>query len=294
MTSFNTALDIRDYSRSLKQILVRFLEEVQLFCFRHSTKELQARLSLDARCVSSPKASLRPENSIKSHHNLFVSSLSCHSAHVHFVPFEFIISHSLFKNYLTVESSSISSTLHTIAFSPKHILSFRRHISDSLSKKQYFEMPVKWTPETDQIVNHSFPLILPQVFFNDSETKFLHQLLLKILETSEISVDAKAISASWRKYLFSPEPPTYTPLLSLEDFATFNMRPLEPSFPKYIIFQKKTYTNPPPISQVSRSSHCTRRLRAPRENPHDGQRKRIPCQIQCLRHQGQLHSYDSP
>ena len=72
-------------------------------------------------------------------------------------------------------------------------------------------MPVKWTPETDQIVSPlSLPLIslplhppLDSDFQRESTTKsnqlISFQLLLKILETSEVSPKPTEISEKWRK-----------------------------------------------------------------------------------------------
>ena len=71
-------------------------------------------------------------------------------------------------------------------------------------------MPVKWTPETDQIVrvlptprNPPFSLPLTYTLEMMSIIKLIHyiQLLLKILETSEVSPKYAEIAAKWRKSL---------------------------------------------------------------------------------------------
>ena len=59
---------------------------------------------------------------------------------------------------------------------------------------------VKWDAATDQIVSHITTINLT----SDSLTP--SQLLLKILETSKVNADVKAIAEAWRKY-----PPTLPP-----------------------------------------------------------------------------------
>ena len=82
-------------------------------------------------------------------------------------------------------------------------------------------MPVKWTPENDQLVsisishqgiafmqNHRPPSYLWSSSVNGRLTSIAPQLLLKILETSSVHADTKAIAAAWRKSHLSLDPTT--------------------------------------------------------------------------------------
>lgn len=75
------------------------------------------------------------------------------------------------------------------------------------------------------------------------ETKSLHQLLLKILETSQISVDVKAISAAWRKHSFVSTRFLWSSLQILRCFLKFNKHSFLGSFcPPYLNLVIFTYT----------------------------------------------------
>lgn len=85
-------------------------------------------------------------------------------------------------------------------------------------------MGIKWTPEIDQIVSFSStspsppslhtltPPSTTPTTLKSHQTNQPHplQLLLKILETSQVNADVKAISAAWRKHPPPPSNPTNT------------------------------------------------------------------------------------
>lgn len=75
-------------------------------------------------------------------------------------------------------------------------------------------MPIKWTPEIDQIVcllnissdstHFGYISYIPPILTS------LTQLLLKILETSQVNADVKAISAAWPENHEKPTPRAIT------------------------------------------------------------------------------------
>lgn len=74
-------------------------------------------------------------------------------------------------------------------------------------------MPIKWTAEVDQVV--SLELFISSLYLhlffiyhpNVANRRSYIQLLLKILETSQINADVKAISEAWRKSRTHPIQP---------------------------------------------------------------------------------------
>ena len=75
-------------------------------------------------------------------------------------------------------------------------------------------MPIKWTPENDQIVCllniSSDPTHFGYISYIPPILTSLTQLLLKILETSQVNADVKAISAAWPKNHEKPTPRAIT------------------------------------------------------------------------------------
>lgn len=176
----------------------------------------------------------------------------------------------------------IKSPLRTLLYSTS---SKNTTASLYILKKPYpheEETTMKWTPEKDQLVSLLlFPLFLsntqptPSILFplptiltlptlppftpnriilptNKQTTHPQIQLLLKILETHSLSVDAKRVAEAWRKSIPSPSFPLLTPIQSTKPKLT-SINQLNPS----------VQTCPPPAPSPSVSFACETPLASP-------------------------------
>ena len=129
------------------------------------------------------------------------------SSPTHFAWIKFITSSVFLKDLLTLQHSAhfhLSQFLTHLHFLT---LTSKTHLTFSKASSPKSSLPQQYLQDAYQVDSWGRPdskspllLTLPQTPLSESKTKSLHQLLLKILETSQVSVDVKTIAASWRKH----------------------------------------------------------------------------------------------